>query len=219
MKAATFKLEVPDEMTFEQLVSSCEKGSKLVAYLFLIPRPIFPPIQRVSKIFLVNPDEHTTHSIKYNLINLIWGWWGLPFGPVFTYTAIKQNRTGIDFTEDVLANLDKENFAKRMVAIKKAGTLYIYPDNGTLKVFKKGFEYYKEHFGILERKPIIGKFIDTEEPYYVIGLSDVDYVKMENIKKSMYEFFYSHFVIECINIDDNAELSSKLKKQGLEIDH
>ena len=218
MKEVTFRIVTPSKMTYEQLITSCDQGSKFVAYIYLIPRPIFPPIKRLSKIFLINPNEVVTHSKKYNLLNLIWGWWGLPFGPVYTYTAIKQNRTGLDYTEDVLVNLDEDSFHKGIVVIKKSGSIFIHPDKETLKVFLKGFKYYSSKFENLERKPIIGKFIDTENPYYVIGLSEVDTERAENIKKAMYKYFYSHVVIEFLNLEEETEMSLKLIKQGLEID-
>lgn len=218
MKEVKFRIVTPIPMSYEQLVTSCEQGARLVAYIYLIPRPIFPPIQRLSHIFLVRPHEITTHAKKYNLINLLWGWWGLPFGPMFMYSAIKQNRTGIDFTEDVLVNLDEESFANGIVVIMKPGSIFIHPDKATLKVFTKGFKYFSANFEGLEHRPIIGKFIDTEDPYYVIGLSDIDYDKSPNLKKSMYEYFYSHIVIEFRRIEDSAEMSLKLKKQGIEMD-
>lgn len=218
MKDTILKIEIPNDVTFEQIMECRKTGGKFIVYQYLFPRPIFPPIKRISKIYYLNSNENTNkYSFKYNLATLIWGWWGLPFGPSYTYAVIKHNRTGTDFTEDVLDNLTKQDFEKRVVIIKKISSVFIHPDKSTLKDFVKSFKTYTENHSMLESNPFIGEFIDTEKPYYVIGLSNKDYEKREDIKKSLYKYFYSHTPFEFIKTSDPSEKNQKLLTQGIEI--
>ena len=45
----------------------------------------------------------------YTLISLLLGWWGIPWGPVYTIGSIFNNPTGgKDVTGDVLAAMQEE---------------------------------------------------------------------------------------------------------------
>lgn len=218
MKDIILKIETPKGLTFNDVSGQVRNGGKFVAFAYLFPRPIFPPVKRISRIYFLNPGEKASkYSFKYNLATLLIGWWGLPFGPYYTFIAIKGNKEGIDFTEDVLGNLTHEDFEKGVVTIKKISSVFIHPDKSSLKGFLKCFKVFSEKSSKLKSNPFVGKFIDTENPYFIIGLSENDIDKKEAIKESLYKYFYSHIKFEFININDNSELSEKLLTQGVEI--
>jgi hypothetical protein len=214
MKAVILRLEVPGELTFEQLIESRQSGNTFVVYEYLFPRPLFPPVKRISRLYYIHSGEKLSkYAFRYNLMTLIWGWWGLPFGPFYTFATLKHNKTGTDFTEDVLDNLTKEDFTKKIVTIHKISAVFIAPDKSSLKEFTKCLTAFarKEKF---ESNPVVGKYIDTDTPYYIIGLSANDYLKKEDIKKSLYTYFYSHIPFAFINTSEKTEMGEKLLRQG-----
>jgi hypothetical protein len=218
MKEVNIKLEIPNDITFDQIMACRETGGKFIVYEYLFPRPIFPPIKRISRIYYLKPGEKLNkYAFKYNLITLTIGWWGLPFGPAYTFSTIRHNKLGTDFTEDVLENLLKEDYEKRVITIKKISSIFIHPDNATLKEFSKSFKLYVENNFKLERNPFVGEYIATENPYYIIGLSDKDFENREEIKKILHKYFYTHTRFEFIKLADQNEISVKLLSQGVEI--
>jgi len=217
MTDVVLKVKAPTGLTFEQVMSQSQQGGKFIAYQYLLPRPFYP-VKRISKIYYIDPSGNgANHAFRYNLMTLLWGWWGLPFGPFYTYTIIKNNKSGIDFTEDIYVNLTKEDFEKGLVSIKKVGSAFIHPDKTSLKEFTKCFKKFSETNTGFEANPIVGKYIDTESPYFVIGLSDKDYERKEEIKGALYKRFYAHIPFVFLNMDEANELTEKLKKQGIEM--
>jgi hypothetical protein len=62
--------------------------------------------RRTSPIYFVRPGEQP-QGWKYTLPTLLVGWWGIPWGPIFTIqTLITNMRGGIDVTAAVLASFD-----------------------------------------------------------------------------------------------------------------
>jgi hypothetical protein len=218
MKEIILRLQIPKDVTYDSILSSRIAAGKFIVYEYLIPRPFFPPVKRISRIYFLKPNEKPSkYSLRYNLINLFWGWWGLPFGPVHTYNAVRKNINGVDFTEDVFDNLTKEDFEKRIVKLKKINLIFIHPDKSSLKEMVKSFKSFSKRNYRFESNPFVGEFIDTENPYYIIGLSDKDYEKREEIKRALYKYFYAHTRFEFMRISDSSEIINKLFTQGIEI--
>ena len=64
-------------------------------------------LKRNSSIYFIRPDENTfKYSFGYVLLNLVIGWWGIPWGPIYTIGALNSHITGgKDFTHVVLSEL------------------------------------------------------------------------------------------------------------------
>ncbi|MCF6352111.1 MAG: hypothetical protein L3J06_03780 [Cyclobacteriaceae bacterium] len=64
-----------------------------------------------SDIYFVKAGESTAkHSIDFTLITLIFGWWGVPWGPIYSIGALYSNLTGgEDITQEVLSSLILKN--------------------------------------------------------------------------------------------------------------
>lgn len=218
MKEIKFNLEIPKDYSFEQLMKEREQGSKFIFYSYLIPLPIFKPIRRISRIYYLKPKENPNKfSGRYNMATLMIGWWGLPFGPAYTFTTIKSNRTGTDITDDIFANLTPQDFSNRQVIIKKVSLLFQTPSKADFKDIIKSSNNYIKKGTVLSVPATIGYYIDTKNPYYIIGLNKIDLPRKDLILLELHKKFYKHVKFEFIDIDDESELSTKLKKQGKEI--
>ncbi|GAA5028664.1 hypothetical protein GCM10011506_14190 [Marivirga lumbricoides] len=217
MKKDAFKLSLPDDITFAQLNEERTRGSKFIFFIYLIPRP-WSPVKRISRVYFIRPDDKISKiNKKYNFITLLWGWWGLPLGPVITYKTIQSNRTGIDITDDVYDNLGQGDFEKRKVVIRKASTIFLQPSKDIIQEFLKGFKKWEEKGVKLTEEPIVGDYIDTEESYYVIGLNKLDLDKSENIREALYRYFLPRTKFEFIDLNEESEITEKLKMHGIKI--
>lgn len=67
--------------------------------------------KRNSKIYIIkNKKEVLLKSLPYSLISLLFGWWGIPWGPIWTISTIVDNFCGgKDVTEVVQDYLNNKN--------------------------------------------------------------------------------------------------------------
>lgn len=218
MKEHVYKLKIPKDETFESIMEQRESGAQFLFYEYVIPRPVIAPGRAASKIYFVKKGDTKRYYTKYNLINLIWGWWGLPYGPVYVYKVSANNRKGNNITDDVYANLNKEDFVKGRVIIRKASTLFRELDKSSLTALTKCLKKYSERKGRLSADPIIGLHIASKTPTIYVGLDTADYERKYDLKKEVHKYFYSYTRFEFVNLSDTSEIVTKLKEQGIPVD-
>ena len=63
--------------------------------------------KRSSSIYFIKPDESTIkYSWGHTGLNLLIGWWGLPWGPIYTIGALIQHMSGgKNITPEVMSYL------------------------------------------------------------------------------------------------------------------
>lgn len=90
-------------MTVEQLNAELAKGAKFVVFEYCISIVIMT-FRRGSDVHFVKSDESTlSKSIGFTLLTVVLGWWGFPWGPIYSIGALYTNITGgKDVTQDVL---------------------------------------------------------------------------------------------------------------------
>ncbi len=86
--------------TEQQILTEIGRGGKLVAYMYTFSFVIMT-IKRVSAVRLIPAGSSAAvSSWPYVLITFLVGWWGIPWGPVYTIQSIWRNlRGGIDVTD------------------------------------------------------------------------------------------------------------------------
>ncbi|MCW1149179.1 hypothetical protein [Flavobacterium lacisediminis] len=64
-------------------------------------------LKRSSNIYFIREDENSfKYSYSYVLLNFFIGWWGLPWGPIYTIGALYSHIIGgKDITQAVLSEL------------------------------------------------------------------------------------------------------------------
>ena len=81
-------------MTIEDIELELDKGGRFVVFQYCISILIMT-FRRVSDIYFIKAGEFTFGlSIKYTLVSLLFGWWGIPWGPIYTIGAIFSNLFG-----------------------------------------------------------------------------------------------------------------------------
>ncbi len=89
-----------------ELNTQLQNGAKFVLYQYCISILILT-FRRTSDVYFIRSDESAfKNGIGYTLISLVMGWWGFPWGPIYTVGAIFTNLTGgKDVTDEVIAAL------------------------------------------------------------------------------------------------------------------
>ena len=91
----------------EAIGAELERGAKFVLYKYAISIVILT-FQRPSDIYFVRSGESRfAKGLGYTIISLVFGWWGIPWGPIYTIAALVTNLGGgKDVTAEVLAALE-----------------------------------------------------------------------------------------------------------------
>jgi len=94
-----------------EIQSEIERGAKFVMFTYCFSIIIIT-FRRSSDIYFVRSHES---AIKYGwpwlLISLIFGWWGIPWGPIYTIQAIFRSFTGQDVTSEIINNSREEDMS------------------------------------------------------------------------------------------------------------
>lgn len=93
-------------MTVAQMEHELRNGAKFVVFKYCISI-IIMTFNRGSDIYFIRKGESTIKfSIGYTLLTLVVGWWGIPWGPIYTIGALFSNLGGgTDVTQEVLAQM------------------------------------------------------------------------------------------------------------------
>jgi hypothetical protein len=95
-----------DNMTVEEINKELSHGGKFVVfpYCFSI---IILTFKRSSDIYFIKAGESTfSKSIQFILISFLLGWWGIPWGIIYTIQCLIDNfKGGRDITEQVISAL------------------------------------------------------------------------------------------------------------------
>lgn len=103
----------PDQLNFE-----LQRGGRFVIFQYAIS-VIVMSFRRPSSVYFIRSGESTvSKSLGFTLLTLIAGWWGIPFGPIFTIQAVVTNcRGGKDVTQQVLNALNKPKTASPVAPV------------------------------------------------------------------------------------------------------
>lgn len=95
-------------MTGAQLTHALQQGGKFVIYQYCISI-IVMTFRRPSDIYFIPPEGSALRQgLGFSLLTLLLGWWGIPWGPIYSVGALYANfRGGKDVTSEVLANLQQ----------------------------------------------------------------------------------------------------------------
>lgn len=89
-----------------QIRDMVQQGGKFVVFPYTVSF-ILMTLKRSSDIYFIKADENTfKYSYGFVFLNLIVGWWGIPWGPVYTIgSAYHHIVGGKDLTQAVMSHL------------------------------------------------------------------------------------------------------------------
>lgn len=101
------KLKELSRMSIAELNHHLSEGARFVRYTYVISIVVLT-FKRESDIFFVRKnDSAIAEGWPYSLLSFFLGWWGIPFGPIYTIIALVTNFKGRDVTEEVIAAMNK----------------------------------------------------------------------------------------------------------------
>jgi DNA-directed RNA polymerase subunit RPC12/RpoP len=88
----------------DELRCKLEQGGRFVVFRFCVS-VIVITIMETSDVYYFDKNQSTFwRSLPFTLISIIFGWWGIPWGPIRTFQSIIDNfRGGKDVTNEVLS--------------------------------------------------------------------------------------------------------------------
>jgi hypothetical protein len=95
-----------DGLSVSQIRSMVNEGGKFVIFPYTVSIVVMT-FKRSSSIYFIPPGENTIkHSYKHVLTNGVLGWWGIPWGPIYTIGSLYHHLSGgKDVTSDVMTHL------------------------------------------------------------------------------------------------------------------
>lgn len=100
------KIQNIDGLSASDLQDEVSKGGRFVYYPFTVSLVLFT-LKRTSDTYLVRAGETAIGKrVFFTMVSLLFGWWGIPFGPKYTFRSIVTNlRGGKEVTDEVMATV------------------------------------------------------------------------------------------------------------------
>jgi hypothetical protein len=104
-------------MSTDQLQFEIQRGAKLVCYQYCVSIVVMS-FRRSSNVYYIPAGESTvSKGLPWTLLTLVAGWWGIPWGPIFSIQSLVTNfKGGKDITADFSAHLSRTTPAKIVAA-------------------------------------------------------------------------------------------------------
>lgn len=81
-------------LSIQQVRDLVDQGGKFVIFQYAISLLVVS-FRRSSSIYFIRPDEGTFGKhVGFTLLTLVMGWWGIPWGPIYTIGALYTNLSG-----------------------------------------------------------------------------------------------------------------------------
>jgi hypothetical protein len=95
-----------DGLSVSQIRNMVQQGGKFVVFPYTVSF-ILMTLKRSSDIYFIKANENTfKYSYGFVFMNLIVGWWGIPWGPIYTIGSAYHHAVGgKDLTQAVLSHL------------------------------------------------------------------------------------------------------------------
>ena len=101
------KIQGMQGLTASELNFELQRGAKFVMFQDCIS-VIVMTIRRSSDIYFLRAEQNAVvKGLPFTLVTLVLGWWGFPWGPIWSVTSLVTNfRGGKDVTKEVIASLN-----------------------------------------------------------------------------------------------------------------
>lgn len=110
-------------LSAKDLQREAAEGARFVYFTYTLSLLIIT-LKRTSGVYLVSPHEKTSRKgLPFTLISLLFGWWGIPYGPKYTLDSISTNtRGGKDVTDEVMSTVAGHILFQEAQRSKKVGS-------------------------------------------------------------------------------------------------
>ena len=111
------KIKNIEGLSVTDLQTEVNSGGKFVVYSYAVSI-IVMTFKRPTDIYFIKCDENpVSKGLAYSFISLIFDWWGIPWGPVYTVKSFINNfGGGKNVTDEIMANLVSHNLLSELPA-------------------------------------------------------------------------------------------------------
>lgn len=96
-----------EDMTTDQVQFELQRGAKFVFYYYCVSLLVIT-FRRPSGIYFLRAGESgVVKSLPWTLLTVVAGWWGIPWGPIYSIQSLVVNfKGGKDVTAEVARQLN-----------------------------------------------------------------------------------------------------------------
>jgi hypothetical protein len=114
-----------ESLSPHELAQELDRGGRVIEFSWCVSLVVIT-FRRSSTVLVRAGDSALAAGLPYTLLSLVAGWWGFPFGLIFTPIAIGQNLLGgTDHTENVRASLPRPHAQAAPVYGAPPGATYV----------------------------------------------------------------------------------------------
>jgi len=96
-----------EHLNGDQLANELERGGRFVSYNWCVSILLMTFRRPSGVIYLAPGQSGIVAGLKYLLISLTLGWWGLPWGPIYTIGSVWQVlKGGNDCTQEIVDDIE-----------------------------------------------------------------------------------------------------------------
>lgn len=93
-------------MTVQQVQEAVAKGGRFVIYQYCVSILVMSFKRNSSIHFIPAGSSAAGRGAPFSLVSLLAGWWGIPWGPIWTLSPVFKNTGGgLDVTHAVLDSM------------------------------------------------------------------------------------------------------------------
>jgi hypothetical protein len=97
-----------ENLTIAEIQEELRKGAKFVVFQYAVSLLVVTFRQNTPIHFKRAGESTLSKSIAYSIITFVFGWWGIPWGPIYSIGALFNNFSGgKDVTADVLRAMNQ----------------------------------------------------------------------------------------------------------------
>lgn len=94
------------DMTFGELQFEIDRGGKFVIFEYCVSIVVLTFKNPTDVYFIRGGESAFSRSFGFSLVSFVLGWWGFPWGPIYTISSLATNLGGgKDVTTEVLQAL------------------------------------------------------------------------------------------------------------------
>ena len=95
-------------LSTEQINRELAHGAKFVIYQYTISI-IVMTFRRSSDVYFVRAGESgVLKGLPYTLLTFVFGWWGIPWGPIYSIGSLYHNlRGGKNVTDEIVSSVNQ----------------------------------------------------------------------------------------------------------------
>ena len=100
------KINGIEGLSTEQLQQEVQRGARFVMYQYCVSVLVMT-FKRPSAVYFVRAGEGAVgKGLGFSGLSLLFGWWGVPWGPIYTLQSFWVNfRGGRDVTSEIVASV------------------------------------------------------------------------------------------------------------------